>query len=86
MLSNFNQTANAAVAVLESVAPPDRPPKLARPAHDPGGLGMGMPMVTAASGSNSFLTYSAISAGEIFMRHEATRPELSSTTATEAIA
>ncbi|WP_160356387.1 hemagglutinin repeat-containing protein [Bordetella sp. 02P26C-1] len=51
-----------------------------------GGLGMGMPMVAAASGSSSSITYSAISAGDIFIRNEAAQQDLTGMTATETIA
>ncbi|WP_336603817.1 DUF6862 domain-containing protein, partial [Bordetella sp. 02P26C-1] len=51
-----------------------------------GGLGMGMPMVAAARGSSSSITYSAISAGDLFIRDEAAQQDLTGMTATETIA
>jgi filamentous hemagglutinin len=52
----------------------------------PNGVGMGVPMVVAASGSSSSTTNSAISAGAIFIRDEAAQQDLTGMSAAESIA
>ena len=51
-----------------------------------GGLGMGTPVVAAASGRDSSTTYTAISGGTVVIRDEVAQQNLTGMTATETIA
>ncbi|SSW65522.1 DNase CdiA [Achromobacter veterisilvae] len=55
-------------------------------AQTPGGLGMGVPTVAAASGKGSSTTHSAISGGTVVIRDEVAQQNLTGMTAAETIA